>query len=102
MNEYAIGILEEKKERLIKKGRDVLGNTINKLQKAIDTLSTKGRVIEIENTEAYCENLQRENQYLRDKLSPEGKVICSDCARWELKIDRLKSFIEMEFGACKN
>lgn len=46
-----------------------------------------------ENTEAYCENLQRENQYLRDKLSTEGKVI----ARGELFTDEeswLNSFIE--------
>lgn len=81
MNEYAIGILEEKKERLIKKGRDVLGNTINKLQQAIDILSTGGKDIYCDddnciwNKGSSCDVRSLDIRNGRCDLSTEGKVI---------------------------
>ena len=85
MNEFecAISILKEKKSEYEK---EVETNSVNKkwydcfnymteLEKAIEHLTKHSD----ENTEAYCENLQRENAYLKEQLSrqSEGEVIGS-------------------------
>ena len=80
-NEYAIEVLEEQIKERKKyidnwetKDTKLIRANISLLQSAIKQLSSANNHTD-KNTEAYCETLQRENQFLRDKLSSTDKVI---------------------------
>jgi len=71
----------------------------NKVEKLVSQLSKHSD----ENTEAYCENLQRENDYLKEQLSRQDEVVAvfkgipysvsGDIVNWCLNQDQEKEFI---------